>query len=108
MRCKICQNEFKPNKYRPQQQVCSQPECQKQRQLQNERVWRLDNPDYFKSLGQEAFWREKRSQYRRLWKKKHKKHLKEYAEKRKKEHQEYMRKYMAGYRATQNVNREKS
>lgn len=108
MRCKICQNEFVPNKHRPKQQICSRPECQKQRQTENERQWRLKNPDYFKSLGQEAFWRQRRAQYSRIWKKRHKKHLKEYAEKRKKERQEYMRNYMAKYRLARNVNREKS
>lgn len=108
MRCKICQNEFIPSKYHPRQEVCSQTECQRVRQIQNERQWRLKNPDYFKCLGQEPSWRENRHRYSRLWKSTHKDYLKEYGQSYKEKRQEYMREYMRRYRLTRNVNRDKS
>jgi len=100
MLCRICQKEFIPNKYHPHQQVCLRLECQKIRQIQNEREWRIKNPDYFKFLGQEAAWREKRRRYNRLWKFTHKGSLreKEAGESHKVRHREYMREYMRKYR----------
>lgn len=110
MRCKICQNEFIPNKYRPQQQVCFQAQCQKQRQIQNERAWRISNPDYFKCLGQEAFWQENRRRYSKLWRVSHKEYHKEYEASHKQQRREYMRDYMRRYREAKspNVNTDKS
>lgn len=108
MRCKICQNEFIPNKYHPRQEVCSRQECQRQRQIQNLREWRLKNPEYFKYLDQEASWREKQNRCSRRWKSSHKEYLKEYQEAHKQARREYMRDYMHKYREARNVNREKS
>lgn len=108
MRCKICQGEFQPNKYRPHQQVCSKAECQRQRQIQNEKQWRLRNPDYFKCLGQEEVWRRNRHRYSHLWKTTHKAYLKDYAQNHKSQRSEYMREYMRRYRAAKSVNRDKS
>jgi hypothetical protein len=98
MRCKICQNEFIPNKYRPQQQICSQSECQRTRQLQNQRDWRGKNPDYFKCLGQDSAWRESRHRYSKLWKTTHKGYLREYEKDHSQQRSQYMREYMRGYR----------
>ncbi len=98
MRCKICQKEFTPSKYRPKQQVCPQPECQRARQIQNERDWRLKNPDYFKYLDQEPAWKGKRHFYNRLWRNSHKEELKEYEREHSQERLKYMREYMRGYR----------
>ena len=111
MRCKICQSEFKPSKYRPQQQVCSKLECQKQRQLQNLKAWRLRNPNYFRSLDQDSSWREVRYRYNRLWKSTHKEYLKDYEKAHKEQRKEYMREYMRERRKlnpTPFVNRSKS
>ena len=107
MRCKICQSEFTPNKYHPQQQVCSKPECQKLRQVQNNQEWRKKNPDYFRCLGQAAVWRENRHRYSRLWRLTHKDYLKSYAENHKEQRREYMREYMRRHRQTKPVNRDK-
>ncbi len=98
MKCRICQNEFTPDKYHPRQSVCSQPACQKQRQLENLSAWRQKNPDYFKGLEQDAAWREKRRNYNKLWKKANQKEIKEYAKKNKEQRREYMRFYMQEYR----------
>ena len=46
--CVICGTAFTPNKYRPNQNVCSSLECQYQRQLNNMKKWRDRNPNYFK------------------------------------------------------------
>jgi hypothetical protein len=108
MICKICQKEFIPNKYHSNQQVCPQPECQKMRQIQNIREWRKKNPDYFKSLGQEAAWQEKRRRYNRLWKSLNKGNLKVYEQINKEQRREYMREYMKRYRILRSdVNRDK-
>jgi len=98
MRCVICQREFNPNKYRPSQKVCSDLACQKARQLQNVRDWRIKNPDYFKCLGQESSWRENRHRYSKLWKGTHEEYLKEYAKRQKPQRREYMKEYMRTYR----------
>jgi hypothetical protein len=98
VRCKICQNEFIPNKHRPQQQVCSQPECQRIRQIQNQREWRTKNPDYFKCLGQEQAWRDTRHRYSKLWKTTHIEHVNDYGHNHQEQRRQYMREYMRGYR----------
>jgi len=98
MRCKICQKEFIPSKYRPNQQVCSQSECQRMRQIQNERDWRLKNPDYFKYLDQEPAWKGKRHLYNSLWRGSHKDELKEYELGHSQERKKYMREYMRRWR----------
>lgn len=98
MRCKFCQKEFTPSKYRPKQQACPRPECQKMRQIQNARDWRGKNPDYFKYLDQDRAWRESRKRYNALWRKSHKEALKEYDEAHRPQRKEYMREYMRKYR----------
>ncbi|MCX7927236.1 MAG: hypothetical protein N2606_03770 [Candidatus Omnitrophica bacterium] len=98
MKCRICQNEFTPNKYHPKQQVCTNPACQRVRQLENMKIWRQKNPDYFKSLGQEKQWREVKARYHKLWGGKNKEYLKKYAEAHRAERSEYMRNYMRRYR----------
>lgn len=98
MRCKICRQEFNPSKYRPQQQVCSRLECQKKRQIHNEKEWRTRNPDYFKYLDQESAWKEKRKRYNKLWKSGHKEESKDYEQAHRQQRSEYMRQYMRNYR----------
>lgn len=99
MLCKICKNEFTPNKYKPSQMVCSRPECQRLRQIQNERDWRQKNPDYFKYLDQETYWKDNRRRYNRLWKATHKAYTKAYEESHKEQRRVYMRQYMREYRS---------
>jgi hypothetical protein len=87
-----------PNKYRPNQEACSDPACQRLRQLQNQSAWRNKNPDYFKCLGQEQAWQEKRRRYNRLWKVANKDYVKNYETVHKEQRREYMREYMRKYR----------
>ena len=98
MICKVCSREFVPSKYRPQQQVCGQPACQKARQLSNQKKWRELNPDYFRSLEQDKAWIEKRRRYNKLWKETNKASIKSYEKKNKKQRNQYMREYMRNYR----------
>jgi hypothetical protein len=69
-RCRYCQQAFQIDLYHPQQQVCSQPSCQRQRRrdyhrqkiasdpvyqqvcLESPRKWRSANPDYWKKYRQ--------------------------------------------------------
>ena len=104
MRCKICKNEFIPNKYHPNQQVCTRPECQHLRQIHNGRDWRSRNLEYFKCRGQEAFWRANRHRYSQQWRKEHKEYLGDYQRNHRQQRREYMREYMRRYRA---IRREK-
>ena len=64
--CRYCQQIFQPSIYRPQQSVCSEPECQRRRRREDHRErirkdsgyagdvrasqkkWRQANPDYWK------------------------------------------------------------
>jgi hypothetical protein len=101
MRCRICQIEFTPSKYRPCQQVCFKVECQRLRQIQNNREWRSRNPDYFLSSGQSLYWRKKRQDYTEIWRQKNKAKLKKYALKNADKRRLYMREYMRKRRRLQ-------
>ena len=98
MNCKICNKEFTPNKYRPNQRVCASPTCQRTRQIQNQKEWRARNPDYFKCLGQGSAWQDKRRRYNRLWKSANKEYVKTYETDHKEQRRAYMREYMRKYR----------
>ena len=70
-RCRYCQQTFRPAPYHPQQRVCSEPVCQRQRRndyrrqkiasdpvyqqvcLESPRKWRRANPDYWKKYRQD-------------------------------------------------------
>ena len=65
-RCPYCQSSFLPSVYRPQQNVCGEPECQRRRRteyhrkklatdpvyhqvaLESQKQWRDEHPDYQK------------------------------------------------------------
>lgn len=97
--CKICGKPFIPNKYRPNQSICSSVECQYQRQLENMAEWRGRNPNYFKyKEAQDTSWKETCRQRSLDWRKKHKEYLKLYREAHKERHRNYMKNYMHEYR----------
>ena len=70
-RCRYCRQAFQPNRYHPQQQVCTHPVCQRQRRsdyhrqkivsdpvyqqvcLESPRKWRRANPDYWRKYRQD-------------------------------------------------------
>ena len=76
--CKICGKSFIPDKYHPYQEVCSSSECQHQRQILNQRNWRLRNPDYFKYKEKKSIWEKRRAQYLEEWRKNHRDYFKTY------------------------------
>jgi len=44
--CPYCQQSFQPSPYRPQQTVCSQPECQRRRRADNRQQRIQTDPEY--------------------------------------------------------------
>ena len=97
--CSICKKSFIPNKYRPNQQICSNLECQYQRQLNNMKKWRDKNPHYFKYKEmRDVKWKEVCRDRARKWRQHHLEYLKLYRQEHKEDHREYMRKYMREYR----------
>ena len=102
--CKICKKPFTPNKYRPNQEICSSVECQYQRQLDNMAVWRKRNPKYFKyKETQDTSWKETCRQRSLEWRKKHREYLKLYREAHKDRHRRYMKEYMREYRKRKKI-----
>ncbi len=98
-KCEICGKPFVPNKYRPNQTVCSSLECQYQRQLFNMKSWRRRNPNYFKyKESQDKSWKQACRERSLDWRRKHKEYLQLYREANKERHREYMREYMRKYR----------
>jgi len=97
--CKTCGKPFIPNKYRPNQEICSSVECQYRRQLKNMAGWRGKNPHYFKyKEAHDTSWKETCRQRSLEWRKRHKEYLKLYREAHKERHRNYMRDYMREYR----------
>lgn len=70
--CKICKKSFIPNKYHPYQEVCFSLKCQHKRQIQNQKSWRTENPDYFKYKERLTFWQKARACYLETWRQNHK------------------------------------
>ncbi|KJJ83448.1 hypothetical protein OMAG_002681 [Candidatus Omnitrophus magneticus] len=101
-KCKICSKSFVPNKYRPNQEICSSLECQYQRQLMNMREWRTANPNYFKyKEAHDDTWKQSCRERSLDWRKKHRDYLQLYREANKERHRTYMREYMRQYRQKQ-------
>ena len=97
--CSICKKVFLPNKYRPNQVICSNLECQYQRQLQNMKHWRDENPNYFKYKEiKDVKWKESCRERARKWRQNHLDYLKLYRQEHKEDHRDYMKKYMMEYR----------
>ena len=102
--CRACGKPFLPNKYRPNQSICSSLECQYQRQLENMKKWRDRNPHYCKyKETQDSSWKETCRQRSLDWRKKHQEYLKLYREEHRERHREYMRDYMRAYRKEHNA-----
>lgn len=81
--CTVCGQPFYPNKYHPNQEVCSAAQCQKERQLQNQKTWRNHNPQYFRYKDRQTEWEKKRANYLANWRQKHRDYFKQYRLKRK-------------------------
>lgn len=97
--CSACNKWFIPNKYRPNQQICSSLECQYQRQLENMKKWRNHNPNYFKYReAKDVTWKEACKERAKKWRDKHQEYLKLYRDEHKERYRTYMREYMRNYR----------
>ncbi|OIO39378.1 MAG: hypothetical protein AUJ72_00945 [Candidatus Omnitrophica bacterium CG1_02_46_14] len=99
--CFYCNTSFIPNKYSPRQKVCSNPECQKKRQMESMKVWRAKNPNYFKyDESKMPGWLESQRNRSKLWREKNPDKVKAYRQSHHEEYRNYMREYMRKYRQT--------
>lgn len=104
--CVRCNRPFLPNKYSPRQTVCSDPACQKKRQLESMRRWREHNPNYFKydeSKGQP--WLQMQRKRSKLWREKNPDKVRGYRLAHHEEYRQYMREYMRQYREKKKTQR---
>ena len=100
--CIYCNTSFAPNKYSPRQKVCSNPECQKKRQLESMRVWRKKNPNYFKyDESKGPLWLETQRRRSKLWRDKNPDKVRSYRQAHSDQYRAYMREYMRQYRQRQ-------
>lgn len=67
-RCRWCGALFEPDpRTKGRQRYCSKPACQTIRQRQNERIWRMENPDCLDyQRGQSRLWHKAHPDYSRL------------------------------------------
>ena len=79
--CQICNKEFTIDKYHPYQKVCSDPECQRTRQIANQRKWRKRNPSYFKYKDKKTPWELRRYKYLKHWRETHRSYFRTYRKK---------------------------
>ena len=71
-RCCCCQQAFQPDRYHPQQRVCSQPACQSQRRLDYHRQKIVSDPVYQQvCLESPRKWRETHPDYWRKYRQNH-------------------------------------
>jgi hypothetical protein len=64
--CPYCQQAFQPSKRRPDQAVCSQPECQARRRDEYRRRKRLSDPEYAQVVcDSRRKWREAHPDYQK-------------------------------------------
>ncbi len=97
--CVNCQSSFVPNKYSPRQSVCSDPACQRKRQLESMRLWREKNPNYFKyDESKGAEWIQIQRKRSKEWRQKNPDKVRSYRSAHLEEYRSYMREYMRSYR----------
>ena len=67
-RCPYCNRWFLPSAYRPQQSVCSRPECQRQRRTDYHRKKLMTDAEYHQvALESQKQWREEHPEYQKQW-----------------------------------------
>lgn len=70
--CPYCQRCFLPSVYRPQQAVCSQPECQRRRRRDYHRRKLASDPEYRKvAQDSQKKWRQEHPDYLRQYRAEH-------------------------------------
>ena len=71
-RCRYCQQPFQPSKFHSQQNVCSRPECQRQRRAEYHRRRIADDPEYAEIVrDSRRKWRERHPGYQRTYRQTH-------------------------------------
>jgi hypothetical protein len=67
-RCPYCHSSFLPSAYRPQQSVCSRPECQRRRRSDYHRKKLATDAEYHQvALDSQKQWREEHPDYQKQW-----------------------------------------
>jgi hypothetical protein len=70
--CRYCQQIFQPSIYRPQQRVCSQPECQRQRRRDYHRERIRNDPAYAGDVrASQKKWRQAHPEYWKQYRQRH-------------------------------------
>jgi len=70
-RCCYCQHSFEPSKYRPDQRVCSQTDCQRRRRTDDHRQRLATDSDYAQSVRESRKkWRQAHPEYPRQYRQK--------------------------------------
>ena len=70
--CRYCQQIFQPSIYRPQQSVCSQPDCQRQRRSDYHRERIRNDAAYAEDVrASQKKWREAHSEYWKQYRQQH-------------------------------------
>jgi hypothetical protein len=70
--CRYCQQTFQPSIYRPQQSVCSQPDCQGQRRRDYHRDRIRNDAAYAEDVGaSQKKWREAHPEYWKQYREQH-------------------------------------
>ena len=70
--CRYCQQSFQPSKYRPDQSVCREPDCQRRRRADYHRQKMESDKEYAQVVGDSRRkWREAHPGYSRTYREKH-------------------------------------
>ena len=65
-RCRYCQQSFQPSKFRSDQSVCSQPDCQRRRRTEYHRHKLESDPEYTQTVrDSRRKWRESHPDYQK-------------------------------------------
>ena len=70
--CRYCQALFEPSKFRPDQRVCHQPECQRRRRTEYHRNKTAADPEYAQVVSDSRRkWRQAHPGYQKVWRQSH-------------------------------------
>jgi hypothetical protein len=66
-RCLYCQGWFLPSRYRPQEPVCSRPDCQSRRRADSSRQHLATDTKYEVARDRRKKWRKEHPDYQKLY-----------------------------------------
>jgi hypothetical protein len=102
-RCKICRQEFIPDKRHPRQKICFNTVCRRQARIVALRKWRKKYPDYFRNRADNI-------ESMRTWRKAHPEYYQQYRKKHpelRKKSREYVRAHRTKRKLAENVSKNK-